>query len=95
MSSIRSWPECSSFDENERFSLTGTPKGQGFIPQSFRGMSGFCRVGENDTCDETDHGGFAHGASWFFGSRAGLEAMAPSRSDEALHRGVLPVQERR
>lgn len=61
------------------FSLVGVPNGQGFSPYAFRGMSGFCRTGERDiACDENDYGAFKHEQSWFFGTRAGLEAFAPS-----------------
>ena len=61
------------------FSLMGAPAGQGFSPHAFRGMSGFCRVGENDrACDERDDGGFRHEQAWFFGKRDALEAFAPS-----------------
>ena len=61
------------------FTLTGAPKGQGFVPQSYRGMSGFCRTGERDGyCDESDYGAFSKDTSWFFGTKTALEAFAPN-----------------
>ncbi len=62
-----------------RFTLTGAPKGQGFVPQSYRGMSGFCRTGEKEAyCDDKDYGVFANDTSWFFGTKSALEAFAPN-----------------
>ena len=47
------------------FTLTGAPKGQGFLHQTYRGMSGFCRTSERDGyCDETDYGAFSKDRSW-------------------------------
>lgn len=61
------------------FTLTGAPKGQGFLPQSYRGMSGFCRTGEKDAeCDAQDYGAFSNDKSWFFGTKTALDAFAPN-----------------
>ncbi len=78
------------------FSLAGVPNGQGFTPYAFRGMSGFCRAGERDiSCDESDYGAFKHESAWFFGTRAGLEAFAPSvrRPKEKLGIRVEAIRE--
>lgn len=59
------------------FTLTGAPKSQGFLPQSYRGLPGFCRTGEKDNdCDEKDYGAFASNKSWFFGTKTALDGFA-------------------
>lgn len=77
------------------FSFSSTPRGQGFGPQAFRGVSGFCRTGDDASCNEKDYGGFKSEQSWFFGTREALEAFAPGvrKAKETPGARVLAMQE--
>ena len=68
------------------FSFTSTPRGQGFASQAFRGVSGFCRTGDDSSCNEKDYGGFKNdGNSWFFGTREALEGLRALLIEELSH----------
>lgn len=77
------------------FSFTSTPRSQGFTSQAFRGVSGFCRTGDDASCNERDYGGFRNDKSWFFGTREALEAFAPGvrKPKETPSARVLAMQE--
>jgi hypothetical protein len=77
------------------FSFSSVPRGQGFVPQAFRGVSGFCRTGDDQSCNEKDYGGFKNDKSWFFGTRESLEGFAPGvrKPKETLGLRVQAMQE--
>lgn len=91
------------------FRLTELPAKYGFTRYSYNGLPGFCRTQEEDPdakpgdfienkgneCREKTPGAFAHGTTWFLGSRVALEGMARSvkRPKEELNARLSALQD--